>query len=534
MRLAFDSLSMGVLPVLIVGACCSVVVGFERRMWAAPPVLVAATLLVLLASHAATILVGVAAIGLTGWFGSQKDAGLQLAATSVAVGCLIAGFALAGTDDFATLRAAPPEGLRLGIATVLMLVGAILLLPWHSWRNAAADKLSACAATCAFIVSFYLVFRVLFDLFGATQLAWCGIGLLIIGAAAALLGALRAAVGDEIDAVVLIGSLHQFGLVLVCLGVALVARGVDLPSLTALALDAAWLQFVCLVLGRVLLLQCVAMVRAGAGTRRLDLLGGLIHGMPIIACCTLAALFATLALPPSLGFAGFWLLFQALLGAARAGSFGPQCLLALAVGCIGVAAALAAVCVVRLFGIAFLGRPRTPRTAAAEDAPRWLALVLSLNAALLVLLGLVPALALWPVSAAIAHLSGASDDIVRPLLISAGETMPGYTPLPVTALLLLGLAVALWLLRRFASSERGEPAWSDGFAPPPAWLPFGDPATQMTARSFTEPLRRFANFRSREAFGRLRETVKRMRAPSPVAAALGVLVAVLIGWLLAS
>jgi hypothetical protein len=30
----------------------------------------------------------------------------------------------------------------------------------------------------------------------------------------------------------------------------------------------------------------------------------------------------------------------------------------------------------------------------------------------------------------------------------------------------------------------------DGFAAPPAWLPFGDPATQIGATSFIEPVRR--------------------------------------------
>jgi hypothetical protein len=41
-----------------------------------------------------------------------------------------------------------------------------------------------------------------------------------------------------------------------------------------------------------------------------------------------------------------------------------------------------------------------------------------------------------------------------------------------------------------SQGHRQEAAWSGGFAPPPAWLPFGDPATQYGPASFAEPLRR--------------------------------------------
>jgi len=534
MRLALDPLSAGLLFPFIVGVSCSIAAGFERRRLFALCVPPAATLLILLAADAGTVIVGVAVIGVTGWLGSHEHVRLQLAATCAAIGCLIAGFAIAGSDDFAALRGVQPESLRLDASAVLLLAGAGALLPWHLWRSAAADGLSALVAACAFIVSFYLATRVLFDLFGAAQLSWFGVGLLMVGAAVALSGSLRAAVVTEFDAVVLIGSVHQLGLVLVGLGLALIARAVDLPSLLALALDAAWLQFICLVLGRVLLLQCAAMVQAGAGTRRLDLLGGLIQGMPITAGGIFAALFATLALPPSLGFAGFWLLFQALLGLARASGFGLQCLLALVVGCVGLSGALAAFGAVRLCGIGLLGRPRIPRTAAAEDGPRRTTMVMVSLASLLVLLGLVPAAALWPVRSAVARMSGGSAGIVRPLLLSTGEAMPGYAPPVIAVLLLVGAGAVLWLLHRHGPSGRSEPAWSGGFAQPPAWLPFGDPATQVTARSFAEPLRRFADLRAWATLGCLRETMTQMRTLPPVIILLGVLVAVLITWLLAS
>ena len=46
--------------------------------------------------------------------------------------------------------------------------------------------------------------------------------------------------------------------------------------------------------------------------------------------------------------------------------------------------------------------------------------------------------------------------------------------------------------RRSSSSyqrERRAPAWDCGCGAPPAWLPFGDPATQYGGASFAQPLR---------------------------------------------
>ena len=51
-------------------------------------------------------------------------------------------------------------------------------------------------------------------------------------------------------------------------------------------------------------------------------------------------------------------------------------------------------------------------------------------------------------------------------------------------------STTFWLWRRRGSARRREPAWSGGFSPPPPWLPFGDPATQIGAVSFAEPIRR--------------------------------------------
>jgi hypothetical protein len=66
-----------------------------------------------------------------------------------------------------------------------------------------------------------------------------------------------------------------------------------------------------------------------------------------------------------------------------------------------------------------------------------------------------------------------------------------YAPFPL-AVLLAGFAAAAWLVcKKFgARGEREVVAWQGGFGKPPAWLPFGDPATQPSGTGFAEPVMR--------------------------------------------
>jgi hydrogenase-4 component B len=48
--------------------------------------------------------------------------------------------------------------------------------------------------------------------------------------------------------------------------------------------------------------------------------------------------------------------------------------------------------------------------------------------------------------------------------------------------------IFLAVRRLTAPGFRRGPAWTCGFAAPPPWLPFGDPATQYSSSSFAQPL----------------------------------------------
>ena len=571
-HLALDPLGAAFLLLLFVAAIpCAVFAEAEQdrttAVLAGPPAWLSAMALTVLADDAFTLALGLGGIGVAGWLllsprGDADETRLvarsYLGLAAFAAVCLVAALALMAPPsvtwlgcDYGAIRAAPPEGWRAFAVLMLSLIGAAGLaglFPAQGWVPRTGSA-SALLVGVGANIGIYLLFRMLLDLCGSAQPQWWGAPLLLIGATSAVLGPLRAIFETHLEPALAIGSLHHLGLAVMGLGVALFAHAADLPQVAGLALDASWLLLVTHALCRALLLICAGAAQRGAGTRRLDRLGGLIHRMPVTGFCALAGLFGAAMLPPGLGFAGFWLLLQSLLGAFRIGGFGLQLVIALAVLVAALSTSIAAMAAVRLAGVVFLGRPRTPRTAVAEEVPRPLRLCLISLATLTGLLAVLPGLALLPATQGLARLANGSVHGMSLVLKPATEA-PGYAPIVIAGLLALVCYAMLWLSRRRGPGHRQEPAWSGGFAAPPPWLPFGDPATQIGAASFAEPLRRILGpqlvlfdvmdllqrplVRMRDRLRRASAAASRPGIPGSIAVTLAALVVAIGVWLVAS
>src|SRR5947209_2808038 len=74
-----------------------------------------------------------------------------------------------------------------------------------------------------------------------------------------------------------------------------------------------------------------------------------------------------IALPPLNGFVSEWLTFQAILVSPQLPHWGLKLMVPAVGALLALSAALAATCFVKAFGITFLGRPRTPAAAAAQE-----------------------------------------------------------------------------------------------------------------------------------------------------------------------
>jgi formate hydrogenlyase subunit 3/multisubunit Na+/H+ antiporter MnhD subunit len=517
LRLGLDALSAWFLLLLgLTGAAASLfALGHPpgpARTLAPFPLFLAGMALTLAAADAFLLLLGFELMSLASWAlvaAEHREAANRAAArrylmfAAFSAACLIPAFGLlagpAGGLDFAALRAAPPEGWRAAAVLALGLAGAGAkagLVPLHAWlplaHPAAPSHVSALMSGAMTKVALYVLARLLLDLCGPAQPFWWGLPLLAAGAASALLGALRANLEGDAKTLLACSTIENIGLITMALGLVLAFRGADFAPLAGLAAAAALLHAMTHGVFKTLLFLVAGAVLHAAGSRQLDRLGGLIHAMPLTAAVALVGAGAAAGLPPLSGFASEWLLLQALLAGWQVGDIGFQLVAAAAVALAAMAAALAAAAMVRLFGLVFLGRPRSPRGAGAHEVKGAERLALLLPAGLTILFGLFPAQLLGLAEPAVRQLAGPAAALpVRGLALTAGDGGAAYWPLATALLLAAGAALLVFALRRRSPQvpARG-PVWNCGFIDPPAHLPFGDPLTQPGAGGMAQPLRR--------------------------------------------
>lgn len=475
LSVALDGLSgFFALALLPVGAAACMAGSSPSRALA----VLAAALAVLLAEGPGAIALAVAASLILRWPATAASGGMLV------VLALAAALALPGAEG----QAAEGPGatfLLLATAAGAALAGLAALPPRP------ADPVGeALAATVSGSAGLYLLVRMLFDLAGPLVPPWWGLAPLALGIAAALRGALRALSARDLPGVIAGATQAQSGLAALGLAMAIAARAVDDAPAATLALGAAFFAALALAWQRALLALVTRAVSQGAGTTRLDRLGGLARTMRFTTAGALVAALGVAALPPGAGFAALWLVLQAAVLLPRGGGLDWWLFGASVVATAALAGAILAAAAVRLIGIAFLGRPRTPRAAAAEEvSPRWRWAMLAFCAAVLAC-GLFPGPVLRLADPAVRRLTGAGLGPQAGLLaLTPGPAEPGYAA--ATAFLLLALAtmcVALLLRLRASGPDRAAPAWEDGQGPAPAWLPFGDPATQAGPAGFAEPV----------------------------------------------
>jgi len=438
-----DGLSGWALLPLFIAAVPAVLAGGGRAA-----ALVGALLLAVLAADA--VLFGLALAGAWAALRVRRPPLAAWAACFAAAVLLLA--AHAGSPRFAAMRAAPPDGWFAGAVLLLVLLG-LAALSRGLLHGEAGPGVALPAG-----VALYGLARLLLDLCGPATPVWWGGVLLAAGLGGAVLGGLRASLATELDAMLAASAVSGVGLGCAGLGVALAARGADLPPLAALGMAAALMQALSLSLATGLLALCAESVRAATGTTVLPRLGGLLGRMPATGLAAIIALASLAGLPLSAGFASLYLLLQGLLAGPRVGGFWLSMGFAAAVALAGLAVALGAAGAVRTAGLAFLGRPRSGRAAAAADPGGPARLAMAALAGLSLLLGL------WP---------GGVMALAAPatrLLISAGlAEAPPYAPITL-ALMLAAVGGAVFWGQRLAAAPapRRVAAWEGGLEAVPA------------------------------------------------------------------
>ena len=482
------------------------------------PAFLAGMNLVVLADDAFTFLLTWEFMSLASWAlvmahhrqpGNAKAGYIYLLMASFGTLALLLAFGLlagpAGGYAFDAIRDSEPAAGMSAAVLALALIGAGSksgLVPLHVWlplaHPAAPSHVSALMSGVMTKVAVYGFVRIVFDLLGPPEW-WWGAVVLTLGGISAVLGVLYALMQHDLKRLLAYHTVENIGIIFIGLGLALAFRANDMQVGAALALTAALFHVFNHSLFKSLLFYGAGAVLGATGERDMERLGGLIHRMPLTAIAFLAGSTAISALPPFNGFVSEWLTFQAVLLSPHF----PQWVLKFIVPAVGamlaLSAALAAGCFVKAFGATFLGRPRTAAAQRARETDALSLAAMFLLVLLCLAAGILPGYfmdALAPVSQQLFDARLQPQHLHAWLtIVPVLESRSSYNGLLLFVMIAGAAWLAAWVIHRGASHAlRRAPAWDCGF-------PDSNPATQYTAGSFAQPIRRVFGsvvFRARE------------------------------------
>jgi len=166
---------------------------------------------------------------------------------------------------------------------------------------------------------------------------------------------------------------------------------------------------------------------------------------------------------------------------------------------LALSAALAAACFVKAFGVTFLGRARTPAAVNAQETDAYSRAAMVVLAVLCLIVGILPGLFIDALAPVVQALVGGRMPVQHGVewlsIVPVAESRSSYNGLLVFVFMVVSGWIAALAIHRLASDKlRRAPPWDCGYPDP-------SPATQYSASSFAQPIRRVFGtmvFRARE------------------------------------
>jgi len=415
---------------------------------------------------------------------TRKAAWLYIAASHFATLCAFGVFALLyainGSWDFAPLReTGTPLALALAALAFVGFGTKAGIMPMHIWLPSAhaqaPSHVSAVMSGVMIKMGVYGIVRVC-TFFPEVPLSW-GLFVLAMGTISAILGVAFAVGQHDIKRLLAYHSIENIGIIMMGLGLALVGRAEGKPLWVLLGICGGMLHVWNHALFKSLLFLGAGSVVHAAGSREMDLMGGLSKRMPATANCFLIGAAAICGLPPLNGFVSELLIYLGLFHVATTPEASAASAAVFAAPGLALVGALAAACFVKAYGVMFLGAPRSRAAAEAHEAGRAMVGPMLVLAGCCALIGVAP-LAVAPLLERMAADWGGplidAPDLAAVAPLRAISVIAGI----LVALLLAGMGfLRMRGIRRAPSGL----TWDCGYAAPSARM-------QYSSSSFAETL----------------------------------------------
>jgi len=376
------------------------------------------------------------------------------------------------------------------IAPAVLLIGCMAkagIAPLHVWLPPAhADAPSPASALMSAVMTKMAIY-VLVRLWLAAPVtpAWgWGLALAILGALSAVLALIKSLEERDLKRVLARSTIDNLGLIAVGIGLAVTFKSLGLQDQAGIAFAGAMIHIFAHGAMKALAFCGVASLSRLVGSRDIAQMGGLSSRAPILSGLFAISGFGLAALPPFAGFAGIWLILQALLTVPTNAPTLLRLAAPLLIVLLAIGGALALSLLVRGLGLTLFGRPRSKKAAEAHEAPLDERLALMVLADLTVAIGLLPGALLLLIEPGLRQIAPPpATTMWGGVLIGTGSS---YSPLPLFAgLLILGTGLR-WFLNRKAPQIRIVTAWACGYPDRPA-------EAQVSPEGLAEPLLRIAS-----------------------------------------
>ncbi|MDO8843599.1 hydrogenase 4 subunit B [Methylicorpusculum sp.] len=397
---------------------------------------------------------------------------------------------------FDALRQATLSPTWASIAFVLALLGFGMkagIVPVHVWlpeaHPAAPSHISALMSGVMLKVAVYGLIRFCFDLLGELQWQW-GVVLLVLGTVSAVGGILYAMMQPNLKRLLAYSSIENIGIIFMVLGLSMIFMANGHPQLAALGFLAALFHAFNHSLFKNLLFLGAGILQHQTHDLNIDTMGGLIQRMPQTSFLFLVGCMSISSLPLFNGFVSEWLAFQTALQVDVLDNGVLRSLIPVSAAALALTAALAAACFVKVFGMIFLGLPRSRNSEKAQEVKdKSMLYGPALLAGLCFFFGIFPNLIINLLNGVAKQLLGQSlpNDTALSWLwlapVSANKV--SYSPPMVLVGVLIAGGISFWYLRRNLETKtmRRAAAWDCGFGGL-------TPRMQYSCSAFTMPFRR--------------------------------------------
>ncbi len=281
-------------------------------------------------------------------------------------------------------------------------------IPLHSWlplaHPAAPSHVSGLMSGVMIKMGIYGILRFIL-LFGALP-PEVGYAVLTISLLSALLGVIYAIAQHDIKTLLAYHSVENIGIIGIGIGFGLLGMAYRDEAVALLGFGGALFHVINHSLFKGLLFYGAGAVYLGSHSRVIDRLGGLARRMGITAALFLIGSLAICGLPPFNGFVSEFVLYLGMLHGLALGSTLATVVSVFSLTTLAFVGSLAVLCFTKVYGVAFLGSPRSAEAEGAREADWRMLLPMGFLALLCLGLGLFPQSVLPSIARAAANLSG--------------------------------------------------------------------------------------------------------------------------------